>query len=127
MSIANFIADILGILLVVIPFSLFINHQQMKNMFSALENEFFMYMNGLALFVTGIVIALLHNIWVWNWVIIVTIAGWLFIIKGLFLMFFTKDAVELIGKLKATKYIPYLLLVVLFLGLKFLYFGFIGK
>jgi hypothetical protein len=127
MGIANFLATILGIFLVTVPLSLLVNPRQLKNIFSAFENEFLVYSHGMVLFLLGIVIVLLHNVWILNWDIIVTIAGWLFVAKGLFLLFFTKDAVELTKRMKDNKYLAYFLLIVFFLGLKFLYFGFIGK
>lgn len=127
MGIANFLAEVLGIIFLIIPFSLFINSRQIKHIFSAMEQEYTVYIHGLVLLTLGVFIVLLHNVWMRNWVVLVTIVGWLFILKGLFLLFFTKDAVDLAKKMREAKTIPYVLLMLLFLGLVLLYFGFIGK
>ncbi len=46
------------------------------------------YLNGVLLFIAGLAIVKTHNIWTFNWQIIVTIVGYLGIVVGLFRMLF---------------------------------------
>jgi hypothetical protein len=46
------------------------------------------YLNGILLFVLGIYIVNVHNYWIHNWTILITLIGWLSIFFGLFRVFF---------------------------------------
>lgn len=46
------------------------------------------YLNGVLLFIAGLAIVKSHNIWTFNWQIILTIVGYLGIVVGLFRMLF---------------------------------------
>ena len=43
---------------------------------------------ALILLVVGLLIVIYHNLWLANWVIMITLIGWLFIIKALVLLLF---------------------------------------
>jgi hypothetical protein len=47
----------------------------------------FTYLNGALLFVAGLSIIRIHNYWVRNWRVMVTLAGWIYLISGLYRMF----------------------------------------
>src|SRR5579863_5763022 len=65
------------------------------------------YLNGALLFLAGLAIVRVHNHWSRSWPVVVTIAGWFFIILGLFRMF----APEL--QLKGSKMTPFVVVEVL--------------
>jgi len=46
------------------------------------------YLNGIILFVAGISIIRIHNLWVRSWPLLVTLVGWFGIVGGLFRIFF---------------------------------------
>ena len=48
------------------------------------------YLSGVLLFVAGISIVRIHNIWAWGWQTSITIIGWCAISLGLVRMFFPK-------------------------------------
>lgn len=52
------------------------------------------HFNGAVLFVTGLAIVRAHNLWVRNWPVLVTLAGWLLMLLGLFRMFFPELQLE---------------------------------
>ena len=75
------------------------------------------FLNGLLFFVGGLSIIRVHNFWVRNWAILITLIGWLTIILGLLRMFFPT------AKQSGSNFSTYLLLIVLsiiglFLSLK---------
>ena len=75
------------------------------------------YLNGVLLFVGGIAIIRVHNFWVRNWIIIITLIGWITILLGVFRMFFptAKQASE---NFSTNLLLTILFLIGLFLTLK---------
>ena len=67
------------------------------------------FLNGVLLFVGGISIIRVHNFWVRNWTILITLIGWLTIILGLLRMFFPT------AKQAGENFSTYLLLIFLFI------------
>lgn len=46
------------------------------------------YVSGTLFFVGGLAIVRAHNLWVRNWTVLITLSGWVFLLLGLFRMFF---------------------------------------
>lgn len=51
------------------------------NIFSD-TSAYFVYLNGLLLFVAGLAIVRAHNVWTDGWPVLVTLIGWLFLLGG---------------------------------------------
>jgi uncharacterized membrane protein YgdD (TMEM256/DUF423 family) len=45
------------------------------------------YLNGTVLFAAALAILRIHNHWVWDWPVLITLVGWFFLLLGLFRMF----------------------------------------
>lgn len=45
------------------------------------------YLSGVLMFVAGLAVIRLHNVWVRNWTVLVTLTGWFFLLLGLVRMF----------------------------------------
>jgi hypothetical protein len=45
------------------------------------------YLSGVLLFVAGLAVVRVHNAWVRNWTVLITLCGWLFLLLGLVRMF----------------------------------------
>ena len=75
------------------------------------------YLNGIILFVAGISIVRIHNIWTGSWRTMITLVGWFGIVGGLFRVFFpeAKQAENSIGTYLV---ISFLLVIGLFLTFK---------
>jgi hypothetical protein len=52
------------------------------------------HFNGAVIFVTGIAIVRAHNHWIRGWPVLITLAGWLLMLLGLFRMFFPELQLE---------------------------------
>jgi hypothetical protein len=76
------IAGILGPTLVALGASEALNARVFKDNTAPL-----IYLNGTVLFVSGLAIVRAHNRWTRGWPIVVTLAGWVLILVGLFRMF----------------------------------------
>ena len=127
METANFLSAILGLFLVFIPLSLLMNPKKIKTLFSAMENDVTAYTCGVVSFVLGSATVLLNNVWAYDWRTLITIFGWILIIRGLVLMFWQEGALMFIRKVKDKERLSYALLAAVFLGLILVYFGFVGK
>jgi len=127
METANFLSAILGLFLVFIPLSLLMNPKKIKTLFSAMENDVTAYTCGVVSFVLGSATVLLNNVWAYDWRTLITIFGWILIIRGLVLMFWQEGALMFIRKIKDKERLSYALLAAVFLGLILVYFGFVGK
>jgi len=44
------------------------------------------YLNGAILFIAGLAIVRVHNLWTWRWPVIITLTGWVGLIGGLWRM-----------------------------------------
>lgn len=67
-------------------------------------------LNGIILFVAGISIICIHNLWVRSWSVLVTLVGWFGIVGGLFRIFFpeAKQASDNTGTYLVIFFLPVL-------------------
>jgi uncharacterized membrane protein HdeD (DUF308 family) len=45
------------------------------------------YLSGVLMFVAGLAVVRVHNIWARNWTVLVTLTGWFFLVLGIVRMF----------------------------------------
>ena len=89
------------------------------------KNAALSYMMGFVAVIIGFLIVHYHNLWGRDWTVLITIIGWLSLIKGGFIIAFPKFLQHLSEPFfteRALKIIPY---VTLLIGLLFGYFGFV--
>ncbi|NQT32994.1 MAG: DUF2065 family protein [Candidatus Omnitrophica bacterium] len=83
------IAKILGPLYVVVGLGILVNPKTyQKIMGDFFENTALLYIGGLMAFLFGVIIIIFHNEWAVNLSLIITILGWLALIKGIVLLVF---------------------------------------
>tara|TARA_Y100000310_G_C20646864_1_gene797154 strand:- start:352 stop:777 length:426 start_codon:yes stop_codon:yes gene_type:complete len=63
--------------------SLFIITKQLGKTIEMTDDKAFVISTGYITLILGLVTVILHNIWVWNWTLIITILGWSTLIKGI--------------------------------------------
>jgi hypothetical protein len=88
MHIANKLAILAGSAFFVLGLSLFINPYVSRAMSDLVNNQGLLWVTGLITFVMGTVMLALYNTWSKSWRVLVTIIGWLAVIKGAVLMLF---------------------------------------
>ena len=88
MHIANKLAILAGSAFLVVGLSLFINPYVSTAMNDLVNNQGLLWVTGLVTFVMGTVMLALYNTWSKSWRVLVTIIGWLALIKGAVLMLF---------------------------------------
>lgn len=99
------IAGILGPILTVTASSELFNFKIWKDVDATV-----VALNGLVLLISGIIIIRLHNIWVLNWTLLITLYGWVIFLSGIYRSFFPKS------KQAAKNQITYLLLLLTFVN-----------
>ncbi len=123
MPLTNFLAELWGISLVLISLALLIKDGHLKKIFSAIEDDE-MFCWGMAAAVIGVAMVLTHNIWVKDWTVVITIFGWLSLIKGLAMLFLPEFVKKMAKNLQSAPFLPYALIVMLAIGLALTYLGF---
>lgn len=125
MTTALLVAKIVGLAYIVIGLGILINKSYYQKLIDGfMKEESALYLGGLMSFVIGFLIVTYHNVWVNSWVVLVTIIGWLALIKGILLLLAPKAIIS-ISKF-GLKNMPLAGILVLILGLIFGYFGFIA-
>lgn len=127
MNTLNFVAELWGIFMVVVPLSLLINQGLIKKIFAFVDDELVMFFGGMLTFIIGVASVLSYNVWSANWGLIITIFGWIAILKGIMLLFIPAWSRKINDKMKDKEWMPYLLLVAIFIGLFLVYAGFLLK
>lgn len=79
------LSGIMGPVLIALSVSEYLNFKIWQSV-----NPVVVYLNGLVLFILGLVAVQRHNIWNSDWTLIITIISWLCLMLGLFRMFFPK-------------------------------------
>ena len=122
------LACLIGPLLVVVGLGVLINQTHYASMVeSFLKDAPLYYVSGATAFVIGMAIVLNHNIWALDWQVIITILGWMSLIKGAVRILYpaagSQIAANIAGSQTALKVMAAVLLV---LGAWLSYEGFVG-
>jgi uncharacterized protein YjeT (DUF2065 family) len=81
------IFQIMGITYLAVGIGMLINpgfYKKLVAMFA--ENPPALYLGGLVALLAGFLLVTFHNIWIEDWTVVITIFGWVALIKGLFLL-----------------------------------------
>ena len=72
----------------------------LKVLKSYAESPAVVYLNGFVILAIGYLLVAYHNIWVFDWPLLITVVGWIALFKGLFMLVQPKLYVDLSKKLK---------------------------
>lgn len=122
-----FLAKIIGPYCIIAALGIFFNRDIYQKMMEDFSNDAaLLYLGGAIALLIGFLVVLTHNIWVAGWPVMITIFGWLGIIKGSWLFIFP-DTVA--GYIEAYQKKPILLflhvLVILAIGLFLTFAGYL--
>lgn len=123
------LAKILGPYCAIVAFSGLLNlktYQRVIDEFSA--NTAMIYISGVLALLFGLLILQYHSIWVFNWRVIITIIGWMGLIKGIYLIFFPGSLPQVAKFYKKSPiFLVSNLVLVLVLGVILTAFGYFGN
>ncbi len=117
------VAKILGIAYISIGLGVLFSPGHYKKLFSDFDkNPTFVYLGGIMALLAGFLIVNFHNIWIKDWVVVITVVGWLALVKGVLLLIAPK---VILGMSKPLlKNLKLIGLFALVLGLLVSYLGF---
>ena len=125
MEIVNFLALLWGFILVIIPLSFLVNSKNTKTIFHIVEDEKMLLLIGMISTILGIVSIVTYNIFDKSWQILITLLGWIILIKGIVLLFTPKIIVNLYRRFGEDNIlIPIKLLLTIIIGCFLLFMGF---
>ena len=128
MQTSIFLAQLMGPVIVAAAISLFLNGDSQRAMAREfLKSTPLIYISGVLLMTAGLAIVLYHNVWAFDWRVIITLFGWLAVIGGAFRILFFRN-LETIGEAMLDK--PWGLTVGgavwLIIGIVLCFFGYFG-
>ena len=127
MDISIFLAQALGLYLIIISLAFTFNQRRFKPIILDMMNApGLMLISGFMALIIGILLVTSHNIWVMDWRVIITITGWMALLKGLNIIFFPQMLTDLsINWIenKVTYYATFLFTFIM--GVIFIYFGYL--
>ena len=128
MSAALFIARIFGLYIIIIASIMLLRPGHMGRFIKEFsENTGVILLAGVFTLFFGLAIILTHNVWAWNWTVIITLIGWIGLIKGIWLVAFPDSIRGLSDFYGRAKVFPVVhLTVALLLGIYLTYMGFFG-
>ena len=98
MSTSLTLANILGPMLVIIAVGILLNINAYQEMIGKMQvSSSLWYLGGLLALVYGLLIVQWHNVWVWQWPVVITVLGWAGLLKGILLLVFPKWIVRWAG------------------------------
>jgi hypothetical protein len=118
------IFTLLGLVYLAIGSGMFVNRQYYKDLFEEfMEKRCVMYLGGIMALSIGYLLVAFHNIWAWEWGLIITIIGWLALIKGLVILVRPKMMASIVKGMMTEKCYKVMPLCTIVLGLFFLVLG----
>ncbi len=84
MQISIFLAKFLAIYFLIISLPLLLHTEAFRHRAQAyMKNEAAMLLGGIMTLLLGILLILIHSIWIYDWFVLITLLAWLTFIKGL--------------------------------------------
>tara|TARA_R110000868_G_scaffold15698_30_gene71697 strand:- start:719 stop:1126 length:408 start_codon:yes stop_codon:yes gene_type:complete len=130
MDFSVFLAQVIGINLLILSLSILSNGKQFHAITDELsERPSLSFLIGMVLLVAGSLLVLSHNVWESSWVLVVTITSWLIFLKGVIYLMMPglvrKISKEVLQENPALLYVGGVANLVL--GLYFCYMGFLSS
>jgi hypothetical protein len=123
MNIANTLAVLMGSSLVIVGITVF-NKSYFNAVMSDLANsKGLMWLTGLITIIMGTVVVALYNVWSADWRVVVTLLGWLTVIKGAVIVLFPSSMVVFYRRFMSNHLLTYSGIYALLLGGLFLFLG----
>jgi uncharacterized protein YjeT (DUF2065 family) len=102
MDTSLFLAKLIGPIFVIVGTGLLLNGDRYRAVVDeVMSSHTLLYIFGAIALTGGLAIVLTHNIWVWDWPVIITIVGWLMIVRGSFRIVFPQQVEDLARKMVA--------------------------
>jgi hypothetical protein len=128
MQASIFLARLIGPIFLISGASFLLNRRGLKAMATEVMGSMVLvYLFGLIDFVAGLAIVLTHNVWAANWRILITLLGWLLLLRGVVRVLIPERIMSYGAKLLGNNCVYLVSGIVLgVLGLVLCYFGYVA-
>ena len=127
METSIFIAKIIGVIYFSFGIGILFNKKYYSRTFkNLLDDSTYLVLGGILAVVFGLVIIEFHNNWVKNWTVIITIIGWLALLKGVFILAFPKSLNVFKLLFETDMFNKFLAPLIILFGIIFIYLGFLN-
>ena len=128
MDLSVYLAKVIGLYFFVVSFGLLINGKNLKPiLIDFLKSPPLVFLSGFLALIIGLLLITSHNIWVMGWPVLITIIGWLSLIKGVVRVICPQFVVTKVQKWIENDTFYYITcFIVLFIGLILIYYGYTG-
>jgi hypothetical protein len=128
MPVSIFLARLLGPLLLLPGIGLLVNPRAFRAMATEVVGSVtLVYLFGLLDFAAGLAIVLVHNVWTVNWRVLITLIGWLLLIRGAARILITDTLIGYaVALIRNKRLYPVSGGVLVILGLVLCYFGYVA-
>lgn len=127
MELSLLLAKVIGISLMVISMALLVNKKGVDLLFSIYSHTEVVFITGIVEVFLGVLLIINHNIWTFDFRVVITIIGWILLLRGLGRTFFPGRVPAMLRKFKKMIWIFTPLLIFIFLiGAYLTYSGFTG-
>jgi len=115
MEISIFLAQFWGWLLVIVGLIFLLKKQMLEDELSRMfKNKDYVLLTGWLALILGLFTVILHNIWATDWRIVITIFGWISLIKGIARMGFPELPQKTASTFKNKPVLVQILLIICF-------------
>ena len=126
METSIFLAKVIGLVSVISTTAILIRYKK----FLALEEEVArnpanIYLSGFTILILGVLLIVSHSVWTYDWRLVVTVLGWVILLKGAGRIFFPEAVGRLIKKKRDSRWFILGEITVFVIGIYLLYHGFI--
>ena len=102
MDASLFLARLIGPIFVIVGIGLLLIGDRYRAVVDeVMWSHTLLYLFGAIALTGGLAIVLTHNVWVWDWPVIITIVGWLMIVRGSLRIVFPQQVEDLARKMVA--------------------------
>lgn len=121
------IFQMMGIAYVAIGFGALVDSTYLTKLVADLKKNYLaLFVGGMTAFVVGFIIVVFHNVWKATPSLVITIFGWIALIKGLLILVSPSISINLFEKIDIKKYQKALGLFCFVLGTLLVYIAFMG-
>lgn len=129
MEVSKFLSKVIGLYEIIISLAMLINMNQfMADIQGMMNNGPLMIYIGCVTVIMGLLLVVSHNIWQWQWRVLVTIVAWIVLLKGASILLFPHVLDQITLQFVTNSHFAYSVAIVdLLFGVLFCYFGFRQK
>lgn len=119
-----FLAQFWGLIFVIMGGIFLIRRESVRVLIKMVQDDGMMILTGYAALIVGVAHVLLYNVWVSDWRVVLTLIGWMALIKGIIRLAFPDFTRKMIKRYDTPNTVGALLVILVIVGIYLLIHGF---